>query len=56
MSTTSNYLILKFGVAIFRARTKTGVICPNYTTLSKPGRKLNLEFLLDSKDNDFDYI
>ena len=30
--------------------------CPDYTTLSKRGRKLNLEFLLDSKDNDFDYI
>jgi hypothetical protein len=30
--------------------------CPDYTTLIKRGRKLNLEFLLDSKDNDFDYI
>ena len=30
--------------------------CPDYTTLSKRGRRLNLEFLLDSKDNDFDYI
>lgn len=30
--------------------------CPDYTTLSKRGRKLNLEFLLDSKDTDFDYI
>lgn len=29
--------------------------CPDYTTLSKRGRKLNLEFLLDSKDTDFDY-
>ena len=30
--------------------------CPDYTTLSKRGRRLNLEFLLDGKDNDFDYI
>ena len=30
--------------------------CPDYTTLSKRGRRLNLEFLLDSKDKDFDYI
>jgi IS5 family transposase len=30
--------------------------CPDYSTLSKRGRRLNLEFLLDSKDNDFDYI
>ena len=30
--------------------------CPDYTTLSKRGRKLNLEFLLDSKDVDFDYV
>ena len=30
--------------------------CPDYTTLSKRGRRLNLEFLLDSNDNDFDYI
>ena len=30
--------------------------CPDYTTLSKRGRRLNLKFLLDSKDNDFDYI
>ena len=30
--------------------------CPDYTTLSKRGRKLNLEFLLDSKDADFDYV
>jgi IS5 family transposase len=30
--------------------------CPDYTTLSKRGRKLNLESLFDSKDNDFDYI
>jgi len=29
---------------------------PDYTTLSKRGRRLNLEFLFDSKDNDFDYI
>jgi hypothetical protein len=28
----------------------------DYTTLSKRGRKLNLESLLDSKDTDFDYI
>ena len=30
--------------------------CPDYTTLSKRGRMLNLEFSLDSKDRDFDYI
>lgn len=30
--------------------------CPDYTTLSKRGRSLNLEFLLYSQDNDFDYI
>jgi len=30
--------------------------CPDYTTLSKRGRSLNLEFLLASKENDFDYI
>ncbi len=30
--------------------------CPDYTTLSKRGRKHNLEFLLDSKDVDFDYV
>ena len=30
--------------------------CPDYTTLSKRGRKLNLEFLLYSKDVDFDYV
>ena len=30
--------------------------CPDYTTLSKRGRKLNLEFLLESRDSDFDYI
>ncbi len=30
--------------------------CPDYTTLSKRGRKLDLEFLLDSKDTDFDYV
>lgn len=29
--------------------------CPDYTTLSKRGRRLNLESL-DSPDNDFDYI
>lgn len=32
-----------------------GLTCPDYTTLSKRGRRLNLEFL-DSQDNDFDYI
>ena len=36
--------------------TGSRLTCPDYTTLSKRGRKLNLEFLLDSKDNDFDYI
>lgn len=30
--------------------------CPDYTTLSKRGRKLNLEFLLGSLDTDFDYL
>ena len=30
--------------------------CPDYTTLSKRGRGLNLEYLLNSKDNNFDYI
>jgi len=30
--------------------------CPDYTTLSKGGRSLKLEFLLYSQDNDFDYI
>ena len=30
--------------------------CPDYTTLSKRGRRLNLDFLLDSKDSDFDYV
>jgi Transposase DDE domain len=30
--------------------------CPDYTTLSKRGRGLNLEYLLDNKDSDFDYI
>lgn len=30
--------------------------CPDYTTLSKRRRSLNLEFLLYSQDNDFDYI
>jgi transposase len=30
--------------------------CPDYTTLSKRGRKLSLDFLLDSKDSDFDYV
>lgn len=36
--------------------TGSRLTCPDYTTLSKRGRRLNLEFLLDSKDNDFDYI
>ena len=36
--------------------TGSRLTCPDYTTLIKRGRKLNLEFLLDSKDNDFDYI
>lgn len=30
--------------------------CPDYTTLSRRGKSLDLEFLLDSQDNDFDYI
>lgn len=30
--------------------------CPDYTTLSKRGRSLGLEFLLYNEDNDFDYI
>lgn len=30
--------------------------CPDYTTLSKRGRKLNLESLLNSKDGDFEYV
>jgi len=30
--------------------------CPDYTTLSKRGRKLNLKFLLDNKDENFDYV
>lgn len=30
--------------------------CPDYTTLSKRGKKLNLDSLLDSKDSDFDYL
>ena len=36
--------------------TGSRLTCPDYTTLSKRGRSLNLEFLLDSNDNDFDYI
>lgn len=32
------------------------LICPDYTTLSKRGRSLNLEHLLCSQDNDFEYI
>ena len=34
----------------------SGLTCPDYTTLSKRGRKLTLEFLLDNKDINFDYI
>ena len=30
--------------------------CPDYTTLCKRGKKLNLESFLDSKDKDFDYV
>jgi len=30
--------------------------CPDYTTLSKRGKKLNIESLLDSKGKDFDYV
>ena len=32
------------------------LVCPDYTTLCKRGKKLNLEGLLDSKDKEFDYI
>ena len=30
--------------------------CPDYTTLSKRGRRLNLKFLLDNGNKDFDYL
>jgi transposase len=30
--------------------------CPDYSTLSKRGRMLNLELLLDNSDKDFDYV
>lgn len=30
--------------------------CPDYTTLSKRGKLLNLEFLLNSQDIEFDYV
>ena len=30
--------------------------CPDYTTLSKRGKKLNLESLLNNQDKDFDYL
>lgn len=36
--------------------TGLSLTCPDYTTLSKRGRKLNLEFLLGSLDTDFDYL
>jgi transposase len=32
------------------------ITCPDYTTLSKRGKLLNLEFLLKNKTTDFDYV
>ncbi len=32
------------------------ITCPDYTTLSKCGKLLDLEFLLDSKDKGFNYV
>ena len=42
-----NWIFMILGVALS---------CPDYTTLSKRGRKLNLEDVLASKEEEFDYV